>query len=261
VDLGIRGKVALVMGAGGGLGGAIASALANEGVQVAIADVNEEALSKTAERISGAGGTVMQRPWNLADLESTSGHLEAIQKQLGPVDILVNNSGGPSPAKSLEISQATWGDEFRNMVLSIISVTSKIVPGMRARRWGRVITSTSSGVVAPIPNLALSNSLRLALVGWSKTLSAEVAVDGVTANVVVPGRIATPRIAQLDVARAKREGRSVEQIESSSVSTIPTGRYGRPEEYAAAVTFLASSPASYITGSVLRVDGGLVTSI
>jgi 3-oxoacyl-[acyl-carrier protein] reductase len=132
---------------------------------------------------------------------------------------------------------------------------------MRERRWGRILTNTSSGVVAPIPNLALSNALRLALVGWSKTLAREVAAEGVTVNVVVPGRIATDRVRQLDAARAEREGTAVEEATAAAVAAIPVGRYGDPAEYAAAVAFLAGMPASYITGTMLRVDGGQTPSL
>ena len=131
---------------------------------------------------------------------------------------------------------------------------------MKARAWGRVITSTSSGVVAPIPNLGISNSLRMTLVGWSKTLSREVGRYGITANIVVPGRIATSRIRSLDEAKAKREGRSVDQVSQESTDSIPVGRYGTPEEYADVVTFLASERASYVTGTLIRVDGGLIAS-
>jgi 3-oxoacyl-[acyl-carrier protein] reductase len=132
---------------------------------------------------------------------------------------------------------------------------------MRARHWGRIITSTSSGVAAPIPNLAISNALRLSLVGWSKTLAGEVARDGITANVVVPGRIATDRIRFLDEAKAKREGRTVEEVEAQNAASIPIGRLGKPEEYGAMVAFLASEAAAYITGTVVRVDGGMIPSI
>jgi 3-oxoacyl-[acyl-carrier protein] reductase len=132
---------------------------------------------------------------------------------------------------------------------------------MRDRKWGRIITSTSSGVVAPIPNLAISNTLRTSLLGWSKSLAREVAADGVTVNVVVPGRIATSRTQFLDDQRAQREAKSVDDVRAESSKTIPMGRYGDPEEYAAAVAFLASAKASYITGSSLRIDGGLLASI
>jgi 3-oxoacyl-[acyl-carrier protein] reductase len=132
---------------------------------------------------------------------------------------------------------------------------------MRSRRWGRVITSTSSGVVAPIPNLAISNALRLSLVGWSKTLAREVGGDGVTVNIVLPGRIATKRILFLDHAKAEREGRVVEAVTAESTGAIPLGRYGDPREYGDVVAFLASERASYLTGSVIRVDGGLIASV
>jgi 3-oxoacyl-[acyl-carrier protein] reductase len=132
---------------------------------------------------------------------------------------------------------------------------------MRQKKWGRIITSTSSGVIAPIANLGLSNALRMSLVGWSKTLAREVGSDGITANIVLPGRISTPRIAFLDEQKAKREGRDLAAIRADSAAAIALGRYGRPDEYGAVVTFLASARASYVTGSVIRVDGGLIASI
>jgi 3-oxoacyl-[acyl-carrier protein] reductase len=132
---------------------------------------------------------------------------------------------------------------------------------MRAAKWGRIITSTSSGVVAPIQNLGMSNTLRVSLLGWSKTLAQEVGRDGITANIVLPGRIATKRITFLDEQKAKREGRSVEEVAAQSTSAIPVGRYGDPQEYANMVAFLASARASYVTGSVIRIDGGLIASI
>ena len=146
-------------------------------------------------------------------------------------------------------------------MLSVIAITDRVLPGMRAKHWGRIITSTSSGVVTPIPNLGISNALRLSLVGWSKTLAREVGADGITANVILPGRIATDRIKFLDEAKAKREGRTVEDVSAESTRTIPVGRYGKPEEYGAVVAFLASERAAYITGSVIRVDGGLIASV
>jgi 3-oxoacyl-[acyl-carrier protein] reductase len=147
------------------------------------------------------------------------------------------------------------------MVSSLIQLTDKVLPDMHNAGWGRIITSTSSGVIAPIANLGMSNTLRMALVGWSKTLASEVAGDGITVNVMVPGRISTQRLGQLDAARAGREGTSVEEVAAKSAASIPAKRYGKPEEYGAVAAFLASQQASYMTGSVIRVDGGMIPSI
>jgi 3-oxoacyl-[acyl-carrier protein] reductase len=147
------------------------------------------------------------------------------------------------------------------MVLRVFEITSLCLPAMRDAGWGRVITLGSSGVVQPIPNLGMSNALRSALVGWSKTLSSEVAGDGITVNMVIPGRIHTERVDQLDAAAAKRTGKSVEDIATASRATIPAGRYGKVEEFAAVAAFLASEGASYVTGSVIRCDGGAIKSV
>ncbi len=261
MDLGLNGRAALVLGAGGGLGGAIAHALAREGAHVAAADVHQESLDRTVESIRAKRGIAQGVRIDLSDLATLPEALEEIRKELGTVDILVNNSGGPPPTTAADVDPEIWEKQFRAMVSSLMHMTNLVLPGMREKRWGRIITSASSGVISPIANLGISNALRLSLLGWSKTLSAEVAPYGITANVAVPGRIATDRIRQLDQARANREGKTVEQISSLSSDTIPMRRYGNPEEYADAVTFLASERASYITGSVLRVDGGLIASI
>jgi 3-oxoacyl-[acyl-carrier protein] reductase len=261
MDLGIKKKVALVTGAGGGLGSAIAASLSAEGVRVVLADIDESAVVRHAEILQHAGGAVLPMHWDLRDSASVPQKLERIEQHFGPVDILVNNTGGPPPTSALGVPIADWESHFHDMVSSVIGLTDLVVPGMRLRKWGRVITSTSSGVIAPIPNLAISNALRLALVGWSKTLSREVASDGVTVNIVLPGRIATRRIEQLDMDRANREGRTVEDVMRMSTESIPAGRYGKPQEYGDTVAFLSSAAASYITGSVVRVDGGLIPSI
>ncbi len=261
MDLGITGKVALVTGAGGGLGGAIAVSLAREGVSVVVADLREDAAQKTVDAIQAAGGKAQPMAWDLGDVANLASHFQRAQTLFGGIDILVNNSGGPPPLPLGEVVADQWETHFRQMVLSLVSLTQLALPGMREKGWGRVITSTSSGVVAPIPNLGLSNSLRSTLVGWSKTLAREVAGDGVTANVILPGRIATARITSLDEAKAKREGRTAEEVMRESTGGIPVGRYGRPEEYGDAVAFLASERASYINGSIVRVDGGLIASI
>lgn len=261
MDLGLAGKTALVLGGGGGLGRAIARSLAREGAKVAVADIDTAAVDASQAAIAEFGGASLGLTWDIADLAQIEGHVARIEAELGPVDVLVNNTGGPPPTPAAGQDPALWSKQFQAMVLSVIAITDRVLPGMRARGWGRVITSTSSGVVSPIPNLGVSNALRLSLVGWSKTLAREVGRDGVTANIVLPGRIATDRIAFLDQARAKREGLSVEQVQADSTGAIPLGRYGQPEEYGDVVAFLASQRAAYLTGSVIRVDGGLIASI
>lgn len=261
MDLGLKGKTALVLGAGGGLGGAISRALAREGVGVAAADVNAHSAAATASEIANAGGRAMALQWDLGNLAVIASNVARIESELGAVDILVNNTGGPPPTPAAGQEPGLWSEHFQSMVLSVIAITDRVLPGMRARQWGRIITSTSSGIVAPIPNLGLSNALRLALVGWSKTLAREVGRDGITANIVLPGRIATPRISYLDEQKARRENRSVSDVSAESTAAIPLGRYGEPDEYGDVVTFLASERAAYITGSIIRVDGGLIASI
>lgn len=261
MDLGISGKTALVLGGGGGLGGAIARALAAEGAGVAVADISPQAAERTVEAVAAMGGKAVSLEWDLGDLGAVDEHITTIERALGPVDILVNNTGGPPPSPVGGQDPEIWLRHFRSMVMSVIAITDRVAPLMRSRGWGRIITSASSGVIAPIPDLGLSNALRGSLLGWSKTLAREVAADGVTCNVVVPGRIGTQRTRFLDQAKADREGRSVEETSAESVASIPVGRYGEPREYAAAVAFLASGQASYITGSVIRVDGGLIASL
>ncbi|MBS9475827.1 SDR family oxidoreductase [Ancylobacter radicis] len=261
MDLELNGHTALVLGAGGGLGRAIARTLAAEGARVALADIDGEALKVTQAELDARGAATLPLLWNIADIDACDGQVAAIEAAFGPVDILVNNTGGPPPSPAHGVAPESWDAQFRAMVLSVIHLTDRVLPNMRARQWGRIVTSTSSGVVAPIPNLGVSNALRSTLVGWSKTLAREVAPFGITANIILPGRIATARIRFLDEQKAKREGRPVDDVIAESTSSIPVGRYGTPEEYADAVAFLASARAAYITGSVIRVDGGYLPNI
>jgi 3-oxoacyl-[acyl-carrier protein] reductase len=261
MDFGISGKTALVLGASSGLGQAMAIGLAKEGVNVAVGARGEAGLANTVAQIEAAGAKGLAVPWDLSDRAGNGDRIKAIEDTLGPIDILINNTGGPPPTSAEGQDPALWLAQFEAMVLSLISITDAVLPGMKSRKWGRIITSTSSGVPMPVPNLAMSNSLRGALHGWSKTLAREVAKDGVTVNVIVPGRISTDRIAFLDSKHAEKQNKPVAEVVADSLKAIPMGRLGEPAEYAAMATFLASKPAAYITGAVFRVDGGMISSV
>ena len=251
MDLGIKGKVALVLASSRGLGQAMAVSLAREGVKVAVTGRNPEGLNTTVEMVKAVGGIALPIPWDLSELGAIDPNISLVEQQLGPIDILINNTGGPPPTPAAGQDPKLWEKSFHDMILSIISITDRVLPGMRERHWGRIITSTTSG----------ANTLRAGLSAWSKTLASEVANDGITANIIMPGRVATDRLRQLDEARAKRESISYEAVVEASLKLIPTGRYGDPREYGDTAAFLASMNAAYITGSVIRVDGGQIPSI
>lgn len=261
MDLGIKGKTALVMGASSGLGKATAEALAAEGVNLVIAARTEATLQDVATDIAGRFGVVVDTfPLDLADPAAVD-RACGLADRPGGIDILVANSGGPPPSGALGVAEQTWRSQFEQMVLALIRVMDALVPPMRARGWGRVLAIASSGVVQPIPTLAISNTLRASLMLYCKTLATEVAGDGVTVNMVLPGRIKTARTDRLDAAAAERTGQSIDAVQASAGAAIPAGRYGRPEEFGAVLAFLASAQASYLTGSTIAVDGGAVRGI
>jgi 3-oxoacyl-[acyl-carrier protein] reductase len=255
------GRVAVVLAASGGLGGASALALARAGATVVGWGRDEGRLAALVERAGPLAGPVHTLAVDLADPDSIADGVARTRELAGDPLILVNITSGPPPSPITGIDRSVWSAHFESMVLSVISTTDHLLPSMRAAGWGRVITSTSSGVVVPIPNLGLSNSLRACLVGWSKTLANEVARDGITVNTVIPGRIATARTRALDEAKAVRDGVDVERVAANSAAAIPVGRYGNTEQFGEVVAFLASAAAGYITGSSIRVDGGMIPSV
>lgn len=262
MNLGISGRSALVLGASRGLGQAIAIALANEGVRVAITSRDAGSLADSAAHIKKVtGAEVKAIPANIGRLDEMENLVATLDDCMGGVDILVNNTGGPPRGLITEISADAWRQHFETMVLGVISLSNSCLPHMFRTGWGRVITVCSSGVVQPIPMLGISNTLRSSLIAWSKTLANEVAAKGVTVNCVLPGRIHTDRVDELDAAVAAQRGISIEAVRQASREGIPMGRYGTVEEFSAMVAFLAGVPAGYVTGSAIRVDGGLIRSM
>ncbi len=249
MNLGLEGRVALVMGASRGIGRAIAAALAREGAQVAIASRSREKLDEAAVEIGEAAVPFVADASDLDRLADLPGEVGAA---LGPVEILVANTGGPPFGEALDHSPEEWETAYRSLVLAPRVLAGAVVPGMRERGWGRIVNVGSSSTREPIPGLNLSNSHRMAAVGFLKTLSREVAADGITVNTVATGRFGTERLA--DAAG------SLEGAEEAARREVPAARLGRPEEYGDLVAFLCSERAAYITGTVIPIDGGLLRS-
>jgi 3-oxoacyl-[acyl-carrier protein] reductase len=250
MDLGIRGRVALVTGASKGIGQGIARALAAEGARVAVSSRSRERIEAAAAEI-GATGFVHDSQ----DLDAAPALLSAVEERIGPIEILVTNTGGPPAGPdALGFSRAQWEAAYRELVLAPMALVERVLPGMRERRFGRVLNVGSSSVREPLPHLMLSNSHRSALLAAFKTLARQVAADGVTLNNVLPGRIATERVFSM-------YGGSREEAEKHAAEHIPAGRLGTVEEFAAVAAFLCSAQASYVTGTALLVDGGLTQSI
>jgi 3-oxoacyl-[acyl-carrier protein] reductase len=249
MDLGIEGRTALVMGASQGIGRGIAASLAREGAPVAIASRSRERLERAAREIVGE---VVPCVADANDLDRLAGLAAEVAEALGPIEILVTNTGGPPLGRALEHPADEWDAAYRTLVHAPRTLVDAVLPGMRERRWGRIANVASSSVREPIPGLALSNAHRMAAVGLFKTLAAEVARDGITVNTVATGRFATQRAAD--------NAGSLEAAEERARSEVPVGRLGTPEEYGDLVAFLCSERASYLTGAVIPLDGGLLRS-
>jgi 3-oxoacyl-[acyl-carrier protein] reductase len=254
VDLGVAGRVALVMGASKGIGRGIAAALAREGARVAVVSHSKDRIESAASQLVDGGAEVRGFVADTAEIESLPGLVGDVENALGPVEILVTNTGGPPPGDPLGLESEEWEAAYRSLVLAPLVLISAVVPAMRTRHWGRIVNVTSSATREPVPGLVLSNSHRLAAVGLFKTLARELARDGILVNSVAPGMIATDRIAQL-------RGAPLEQVAREPQPDIPVGRLGTVEEFGDVVAFLCSERASYVNGVNLLVDGGLVRAV
>lgn len=254
MDTGLQGRTALVPGSSGGIGLAAARALAAEGANVVLAGRRGDVVREEAARLPAAVGVEI----DLDAADAPAALVARAEESFGPVDVLVLNSGGPPPGPAAELTDEQVVAAVHRLVVQHQRLVSLVLPGMRERRWGRVVAVGSSGVQQPIERLALSNIGRAGLAGYLKTLAGEVAGDGVTVNMVLPGRIDTDRVGALDRATAERTDSTPEQVRARSEASIPAGRYGTPDEFAAVVTFLASAAASYVTGEQVRCDGGMV---
>jgi len=198
---------------------------------------------------------------DLAAADAASQLYAAAKDKLGGIDILVNNTGGPPPGTVDKPDTDLWRAQIDTMLIRVIEITNLCIADMKAAGWGRILTVASSGVVQPIPNLAMSNTIRSSLVGWSKSLSNETASQGITVNMLLPGRILTARLGQLDKANAERTGRTLEEVSAAEQATIPAKRYGTVEEFGSVGAFLCSEPASYMTGGLIRCDGGSIRGV
>jgi 3-oxoacyl-[acyl-carrier protein] reductase len=255
LDLGIGGKVALVMGASKGIGRGAAEALARDGARVAIASRSRDDIDRAAAEIADAHeADVRGFVADAADVDAMPALVDAVKEQLGPIEILVTNTGGPPVGDPLSFTREQWEDAYRNLVLGPLELINAVVPGMRERSWGRIVNVTSIATHEPIPGFMLSNSHRLAAVGAFKTLSRQLAADGILLNGVAPGRIATDRI-------AKVTGKSVDELRADPAPDIPVGRLGTAEEVGDVIAFLCSERASYVNGINLLVDGGVAGGI
>lgn len=260
--MGLSGRVAAVAAASAGLGRAVAQGLAEEGARVVLCSRDEARARAAADEIArSTGGETHAVTADVSQAEDARRFVREAAERWGRLDVLVTNAGGPPPGAFADLDDAAWQRAFELTLLSSVRLIREALPYMRANRWGRIVNIVSTSVKAPIPGLLLSNAIRAGVVGMAKTLSAEVAPDNILVNNVLPGRLDTGRVRALDEDRARRTGRTVEEIRAESVAQIPLGRLGEPRELAALAVFLASERASYITGATIQVDGGALRNL
>ncbi|MCF7935734.1 MAG: SDR family oxidoreductase [Synergistales bacterium] len=262
MELGLKGKTALVTAASSGLGRSIATAFAGEGANVMLCSRSEEKLEIARweiQRETGVSPAV--KLCDVTDADAISELVAETADRFGGIHILVNNAGGPPAGYFDDFGDEEWQNAFELNLLSYVRTIRAVLPHMRQAKWGRIVNSTSSSVKQVIDHLLLSNTFRLGVVGMSKTLSRQVAKDNILVNVIGPGRFATERVAHLDRLKAERTGKSLEEIKEASRNNIPLGRYGDPTEYARLALFLCSEANTYITGQTVLADGGMVSAL
>ncbi|MDP1833000.1 MAG: SDR family oxidoreductase [Geothrix sp.] len=258
MDLGIRGKVAMVAAGSKGLGRAAALALAAEGCAVSICGRGAEALSATQKALEALDVPALAMAADVSSAEDLVRWHQATEAALGPVDILITNTGGPKAATFDHLSDEDWAAGVDTTLMNVVRMTRLVLPGMRAKRWGRIVHITSLVAKQPYPLLTISSTLRAGLSALTRTLALETAKDGITVNALLPGHIMTDRQTHLAEVKSKAEGITVAEHFARQAAAIPVGRIGEPQEVGAVIAFLCSAPASYLTGQSLLVDGGLV---
>lgn len=261
MDLGLKGKVAMVGGASRGLGYAVAEALAREGAIVSISSTTEASIEAAGKRISGLGAQVLAMAVDVRQGDQIAAWGRKTIEKFGGVDLLFTNAGGPPSGEAVSFDDAAWQNAVDLLLFSTIRMVRATVPSMKQRGGGSILVSTSASVKEPIPNLGLSTVLRASVSALAKTLALELAADKIRVNQLIPGRIDTDRVKQLDELAGKKQGMSADQARAKSMAMIPIGRYGDPAEYGRVAAFLLSDAAAYMTGATVQVDGGLIRSV
>ena len=255
MELGIRGRVAMVAAGSKGLGKAAAAALLKEGCKVSSCGRDRATLETTKQEL---GGDVLAVPCDVTRAAEVEAWHEATVAAFGPVDILVTNTGGPPAATFMDLTEAQWESGVQSTLMNAVRMSRLVLPGMRARKWGRIVHITSLVAKQPLPLLTISSTLRAGLSALTKTMAAEFGADNILVNALLPGHVLTDRQVHLGEVRAQKDGITLEQYFEKATAEIPMRRMGRPEEIGEVIAFLCSERASYLTGASLQVDGGII---